>query len=686
MPELFERIQDFFRENPRMWIVAGVAGLVALAGLWFAFGGFSAGPSQFQAAAPGPEIVLNNAGPYNLFNHGDTISVSWSKTDAVKCYSMNGFLDTGERTQGNANSSVIDACGASSGQISISCTYTDGTVGQTDANFFINTLTCPTSGTPTPPPSGDCTLTNGLWYCKSLTCGLAGNGSNPPVGPATSMDVIQYRTVCDDVEVPNNPQVGCKVFFDATPKSGGQEGYPPKDPYWTCTGSAQPTEREGRYCYTPFIKPIAPGPVECCAGTGLSGDCVSFNVISRIGGTPTPSGIPTGTPAAAVLKVTCSANSANLTWNIAARSNSNTIQRLVPGGSWTNIFTDASLTKISFSDTPLIAGAQWRQKSGANVASNVVSCSGVVSTPTPSVSGTPIVQGPPVQCSPNTQSVGLNQTASLQATGGNDVYIWNVTQGGTIEEGGNQYIGVQYRTTGRKTLRVSSGGTSAMCSVDVTSSVVSATPLPSTPILASGLSVRKTVQNSTTGDPIERSSVTAFPGQTVQFMIRISNSGTASLTNVSALDVIPEGMSFVTDSTTIDGQPVFGEEIITSGLSIGTIAPGTSVVIEWSALADQTSFIAPGPNQSSPLVRVNATDSADAIGQVSLTLYGEGSTGPIAQRPGDVQTGPGGAVLASLLAAAVLTLLYSGYTRSPAFRRKEAKDVSKDQGPMDFRS
>ena len=40
----------------------------------------------------------------------------------------------------------------------------------------------------------------------------------------------------------------------------------------------------------------------------------------------------------------------------------------------------------------------------------------------------------------------------------------------------------------------------------------------------------------------------------------------------------------------------------------------------------------------------------------------------------------------TILAAAALTLLYSGYTRSSAYRRHDADVVSRDQGPMDFRS
>lgn len=53
---------------------------------------------------------------------------------------------------------------------------------------------------------------------------------------------------------------------------------------------------------------------------------------------------------------------------------------------------------------------------------------------------------------------------------------------------------------------------------------------------------------------------------------------------------------------------------------------------------------------------------------------------------GQVQTGPGEATLLALIISALVSLLYVTYTHSPLGLRREAEDISKDQGPMDFRS
>lgn len=684
MTELLDRIREFFRENPRMWGVVAAAVLVASFAIWVTFDdGSSVGVSEFRAAqVQNPALVINNQ---HTYAHGETLSISWSATNAASCTSRNGWFDTGGVNEGTATSVPVDACASSAGSVGVRCDYANGDFGIADLNFSIDTSTCPTTtGTPTPSstPTGgeDCTLLNGLWYCQDLTCGLAGNGSNPPAGPATSIEVSQFRTVCDDVEVPNNPQVGCKIFMDATPKLGSQEGYPPRDPAWTCTGSAVIEETEGRYCYTPYAKATAPGPVTCCANTGLPGDCVSFTVQAR----STTSGAPTAPPAAAVLKVTCSASSANLSWNIPARANTNAIQRMIPGGTWVNIYGDATLTKTSYVDAPLVAGAQWRHKSGANVASNVVSCSGTVPTPTPTTS---VIQGPPVRCFPDVQSVGINEIARLQATGGTNVFTWNVTQGGSIEEGGNEYIGVSYRTVGLKTLRVNSGGTSAACRIDVLGDG-EATPTPTfsitpTPTPLSGsTTVEKTAQNSTTGDPIERTAVTVYPGQSIQFVTRVKNISSSTINNVMVIDALPAGMSYQPGSTTINSQRSFDDAITTTGLAIGSILSGDIAVVTWVAVADRTSNIVSGPNQYAPSARVLIGGALDAQAYMSVTVYGTGGSSPVSEIP----TGPGSAILIALLTAAALTLLYSGYTRSPTYRRREADDVSRDQGPLDFRS
>lgn len=382
-----QRIIRLLRETPHAWMVVALAGFVSVIVIWAVYGGIDIGTSRFFAQETNTTCGDGICSPYET-----DIATFCSADCAGSTNGTSGCIETFRSCQ---DTSIFQHYSNCTGRVTQACA--NGCDPGNGANTAASCVTLGQTGTPTPTatatasPSEPCTKRGDLWFCESLTCGLAGNNGSAPVGPAQSVDVVQFRTVCDDVEVPGNiPQVGCKIFLDATPKLGGQEGYPPRDPAWTCTGSAVIEEREGRYCYTPFAKASSPGPVTCCANTGLSGDCVSFTVQPRASSTTTP----TGTPAAATLRVTCSATSAVLNWSVPARANSNTIQRMLPGGSWTDIMTDSGLSRTSYTESSRVAGTQWRHKSGANVASNVVSCTSVSSTATPGPSAnTCTIQG-----------------------------------------------------------------------------------------------------------------------------------------------------------------------------------------------------------------------------------------------------------------------------------------------------
>jgi uncharacterized repeat protein (TIGR01451 family) len=286
--------------------------------------------------------------------------------------------------------------------------------------------------------------------------------------------------------------------------------------------------------------------------------------------------------------------------------------------------------------------------------------------------------------------VQVNQTARLEASGGNGTFSWSFAQGGRHEEGGNDSIGISYTSSGRKTVRVSSAGMSATCTVDV----VSASPTPSestgpgptpTPSTSPGpskiFSVRKSGRNTTTGEPSNSGAISVYPGQTAQFTVSVTNISPFAFNNVRLTDTLPPGMSYKNGSTRVENQPVASDVITTTGLPVGGLTPGQEVTVQWSAVANRTGGISAGPNRTTPQVRVSANSMPDILADMSVTVYGGGTSGI-----SNIPTGPGGAVMLSLLTAALLTLLYSGYTRSDAFRRREAEIVGRDQGPLDFRS
>ena len=88
-----------------------------------------------------------------------------------------------------------------------------------------------------------------------------------------------------------------------------------------------------------------------------------------------------------------------------------------------------------------------------------------------------------------------------------------------------------------------------------------------TVVNSSGLNVRKSV-----------SATEAGVGDTLTYTVRIQNSGTVALTNVSFLDPIPVGTTFVANSVTINGTPQPGLNP-TTGFPLANIPVGGMVTV-----------------------------------------------------------------------------------------------------------
>lgn len=80
-------------------------------------------------------------------------------------------------------------------------------------------------------------------------------------------------------------------------------------------------------------------------------------------------------------------------------------------------------------------------------------------------------------------------------------------------------------------------------------------------------------------------STAAAVGDTVTYSIQVTNSGIAPVNNIQFSDPIPAGASFVTGSVTVNGvaQPAANPA---GGISLGTLAPGTSATVTFSIRVD----------------------------------------------------------------------------------------------------
>ncbi len=485
---------------------------------------------------------------------------------------------------------------------------------------------------------------------------------------------------------PNPIPLDSVIRFDATGKSAA--GQCLTDGSGNVVWSITPSDGgviipRGGSPFTPTLRAIKSGTYQIRATLdGINSNALTITVV---GGTPSPS---------TLRLVSCTGGVARLSWTIGANANTNLLRRInAAGGSFETLVDEPGRT--SYTNT-VPAGTSYRYsvKSGATVISNEVTCSngGVTPTPTTTTTATPTPVYPPLTCAPLNQTVALAQVATVTATGGSGIYQWDLPGSGVQQGGTATSVSVSYSVSGQKVVRVSSGGQIATCVVVVTG--IGGDTQSSLTVIKLGL-------NAITGMGGGSSAISINPNEIAQFTVSITNNGTTAANSLKVLDTLPNGMSYRNGSTTINGQVESANTITTSGLALDSLEPGANVNIQWSATADATGQLAAGPQQSRPRVLVTAANIPDATADMSVTIYGSGFAGGGGNgntsgggngnvdgsgNAGGVATGPGEAVTIALVIAAALTLLYSGYTRSSAYRVHEADTISRDQGPMDFRS
>lgn len=109
--------------------------------------------------------------------------------------------------------------------------------------------------------------------------------------------------------------------------------------------------------------------------------------------------------------------------------------------------------------------------------------------------------------------------------------------------------------------------------------------------------------------------IDAVPGDTVPYSIAVTNNGIAPINNVVLSDPIPAGSSFVAGSVVVDGTPLPGGNPA-NGISLGTIAPGATVLVTFNILVNTL----PNPATLSNLASVSFTSGAFSGASYSNTL------------------------------------------------------------------
>lgn len=137
-----------------------------------------------------------------------------------------------------------------------------------------------------------------------------------------------------------------------------------------------------------------------------------------------------------------------------------------------------------------------------------------------------------------------------------------------------------------------------------------------------------------TGNWVE--SYAAQPGETVDYIIRYKNTGQVTQENVIVKDTLPAGMTYVAGSTMLangsapNGKSV-SDNVTTSGINIGTYAPGASAWVRFSAKVASVDQLPCGPQK---LVNKASVETGAGTKEDTADVT---TTGKECEQPKDIQ-------------------------------------------------
>ena len=211
-------------------------------------------------------------------------------------------------------------------------------------------------------------------------------------------------------------------------------------------------------------------------------------------------------------------------------------------------------------------------------------------------------------------------------------------------------------------------------------------------------------QVSVAGQNKWQDSLTAKPGEKVDFMVTYTNTGTAQQDNVVVRDALPKGLSYVAGSSYLansqspNGSKV-ADAVTTNGLNIGSYSPQSNAYVKFSATVDAaqaacgtntlintaTVVTANGNKQGSASVLVNSACAANECkpgipaGDARCNECLPGIPADDARcTPAELpHTGIGSAIAIGILIAAAVGGFFYWDQRQLARKRAAAKDEEK---------
>lgn len=136
----------------------------------------------------------------------------------------------------------------------------------------------------------------------------------------------------------------------------------------------------------------------------------------------------------------------------------------------------------------------------------------------------------------------------------------------------------------------------------------------------------------------------ANPEEEIEFSIQVSNTGNADLNNVRVWDILPNSISIISGTTTINGVS-WGGDVVGSGLALGILRQGETKTIKFkSKIASADNFTA-GSTTLINTVYATADNVSQISDQASAVIYKSGQV----LGAGQVKTGVNFIVLIGLI-------------------------------------
>ena len=186
------------------------------------------------------------------------------------------------------------------------------------------------------------------------------------------------------------------------------------------------------------------------------------------------------------------------------------------------------------------------------------------------------------------------------------------------------------------------------------------------------LTIQKLGRNSSRGEATANSSVTAYSGNTLEFTINIRNNSSGILASVKVRDVLPNHLSYVNNSTSLNGVGVADGITTASGINIGNLSPSQESVVKFFVTVAPASSLPAGQTYLLNVVYVSANDVPEIRADLPITVVNGGGAS-------QVPTGPADTLWLSLFTSGFVTFMYMLYTRTTFFKKHEIEGLIEEQ-------